>query len=109
MSAVNLTKRSAPVIDILKTTEERLKTSFSLHSRLITRGGARGITRAGPAGYHRLNNNNNNASVWSRYTKDEKPGSGARDLALLFMTSWVPLRLTTALLPSWSLLSVKLL
>ena len=41
-------------------------------------------------------------------TNDEKPGRGARDLAWLFMTSWVPLRLTTALLPSWSLLSVKL-
>ena len=31
------------------------------------------------------------------YTKEEKPGSGALDLAMLFMTIWVPLRLTTAL------------
>lgn len=36
------------------------------------------------------------------YTKDEKPGRGALDLAILFMTICVPLRLTTALLPSWS-------
>ena len=35
-------------------------------------------------------------------TKEEKPGSGALDLAMLFMTIWVPLRLTTALDPSWS-------
>ena len=31
------------------------------------------------------------------YTKEEKPGSGARDLAMLFMTICVPFRLTTAL------------
>jgi len=42
------------------------------------------------------------------YTKDENPGKGARDLALLFMTSWVPFKLTTALFPSWSEDSVKL-
>ncbi len=41
------------------------------------------------------------------YTNDENPGSGALDLAMLFKTIWVPLRLTTALEPSWSLLSVK--
>ena len=39
-------------------------------------------------------------------TNEEKPGRGALDLAMLFMTIWVPLRLTTALDPSWSL-SVK--
>jgi hypothetical protein len=26
------------------------------------------------------------------YTKDENPGKGARDLALLFMTIWPPFR-----------------
>lgn len=30
------------------------------------------------------------------HTKDEKPGSGARERAMLFMTIWPPLRLTTA-------------
>lgn len=41
------------------------------------------------------------------HTKDENPGSGALDLAMLFMTIWVPFRETTALWPSWSLLSVN--
>ena len=36
-------------------------------------------------------------SVTPGYTKEEKPGSGALDLAMLFMTICVPLRLTTAL------------
>ena len=36
-------------------------------------------------------------SVKPDYTKEENPGSGALDLAMLFMTIWVPLRLTTAL------------
>ena len=36
-------------------------------------------------------------SVKPGYTKEEKPGSGALDLAMLFMTICVPLRLTTAL------------
>jgi len=35
------------------------------------------------------------------YTNDEKPGSGALDLAMLFMMIWPPFRLTTAL-PSGS-------
>lgn len=31
-------------------------------------------------------------------TKDEKPGRGARDRAILFIMIWPPFRLTTALL-----------
>lgn len=30
------------------------------------------------------------------YTKDENPGSGALDLALLFITIWPPLRMEAA-------------
>lgn len=40
-------------------------------------------------------------AVGSCHTNDEKPGKGARDRAMLFMTIWPPLRLTTAL-PSGS-------
>lgn len=41
------------------------------------------------------------ALVKSSYTNDENPGSGARDLAMLFIIIWPPLRLITAL-PSGS-------
>ena len=41
------------------------------------------------------------------HTNEEKPGSGARDRAMLFITICVPFRLTTALDASWSE-SVKL-
>ena len=54
------------------------------------------------------NEQQDHSSDISDHTNDEKPGRGALDLAWLFITSWVPLRLTTALLPSWSELSVKL-
>ena len=46
----------------------------------------------------------NNISISRNFsflqTNDENPGNGARDLAMLFMTIWVPLRLTTAEDPS---------